>query len=70
MKEPQQFIHQREFMIVASVEFLGRSEQYGGKTYDGDALPSELPNDSLITNEFSDRCSARLQMIMSRQGSY
>jgi hypothetical protein len=56
MKGPQQFIHQTEFMIVASVEFLGRTERYDGMAYDHDASPSDLPNDSSRTNEFSDGC--------------
>jgi len=71
MKGPQQFIHQSEFMIVASEESSGRSEEYGDMAYDRDALPSELPNDGrLVTNEFSDSRSDGLQMITSRQGSY
>jgi len=71
MKEPQQFIHQSEFMIVVSEEPSGRSEEYGDMAFDRDALPSEMPNDSrLVTNEFSDSRSDKLQMITSRQGRY
>jgi len=71
MKEPEQFIHQSEFMTVTSVESSGRSEEYDDMAYDRDALPSELPNDSrLVTNEFSDSRSDGLQMITSCQGSY